>query len=86
MRDTQRGSELHGEEKREVGDIGDQEEEGGIKRRESSLASNQSPICSLHSGTLREVYRITQRREEGGRRWRRPGGEAGESKRERQIQ
>ena len=29
VRDTQRGSELHGEEKREEGDIGDQEEKKG---------------------------------------------------------
>ena len=65
MRDTQRGSELHGEEKREVGDIGDQEEEGGIKRRESSLASNQFSMCSSQSETPREVHGVTQGREEG---------------------
>ena len=38
---------------------------GGIKRGESSLASNQFPICSPQSGTLREVHRVTQRREKG---------------------
>ena len=65
---------LHGEEKREEGDIGDQEEKGGMKRGERNLAINQFPTCSLYSGALREVHRITQRRENGGRRQRWPGG------------
>jgi len=42
----------------------------GIKRRESNLDSNQFPICSPQSGTLREIHGVTQRREEGGRRQR----------------
>ena len=54
--------ELHREEKREDGDRGDQEEKRGIKRGESNLGSNQSPM----SGTLREAHRVTWRREEGG--------------------
>ena len=37
----------------------------GIKMRESKLASNKFPMCSLQSGTLREIHRVTQRREEG---------------------
>ena len=32
VRDTQRGSELHGEEKREEGDRGDQEEKRGNQK------------------------------------------------------
>ena len=28
-----------------------------VKRRETDLASNQFPICSPQSGTLREVHR-----------------------------
>ena len=37
VRDTQRDSELHGEEKREVGDRGDQEEKrGSQKERDKS--------------------------------------------------
>ena len=37
VRDTQRGSQLHGEEKREEGDRGDQEEKrGDQKRREQA--------------------------------------------------
>ena len=38
------------------------------------------------SGQLRDVHGVTQRREEGGRRQRRPGGEKGESKRKKQFQ
>ena len=59
---------------------------GGIKRGESKLAINQFPMCSPQSGPLREVHRVTQRKEEGGRRQRCPGGEKGESNGERQIQ
>ena len=32
VRDTQRGSQLHGEEKEEEGDIGDQEEKRGSQK------------------------------------------------------
>jgi len=59
---------------------------GGIKRGENKLASNHFPLCSPQSGPLRDVHGVTQRREEGGRRQRWPGGEKGESKGERQIQ
>ena len=41
-------------------------------------------MCSPQSGSLRDVHRFTQRREEGERRQRWPG--EGESKGERQIQ
>ena len=37
---------------------------GGIKMRESKLASNHFPMSSLQSGPLRDVHRVTQRREE----------------------
>ena len=47
---------------------------GGIKRGESKLASNHFLMCSPQSGSLRDVHRVTQRREEGGRRQRWPGG------------
>ena len=43
-------------------------------------------MCASQSGPLRDVHRVTQRREEGGRRQRWPGGEKGESKGEIQIQ
>ena len=47
---------------------------GGIKRGESKLASDHFPMCSPQSGPLRDVHRVTQRRKEGGRRQRWPGG------------
>ena len=78
-------TEIHGEEKKEEGDRGDQEEKKGIKRGESKLASNHFPMCSAQSGSLRDVHGITQRREEGGRRQRWAGGEKGESEGERKI-
>ena len=59
---------------------------GGIKRGESKLASNHFPMCSPQSGPLRDVHRVTQRREEGGRRQTQPGGAKGESQGERQVQ
>ena len=43
-------------------------------------------MYSPQSGRLRDVHRITQRREEGGKRQRWPGGEKVESKGERQFQ
>ena len=55
VRDTQRGS--HGEEKREEGERGDQNEIGGIKRRERQLASNGFLICAPHFGPLRDIHR-----------------------------
>ena len=67
-------TELHREEKREEGDRGGQEEKRGIKRGESKLASNHFPMYSPQSGSLRDVHGVTQKREEGGRRQRWPGG------------
>ena len=53
----ERFTKVHGEEKREEGDKGDQEK-WGIKRGESNLASNQYSLYSPQSGTLREVHEI----------------------------
>ena len=47
---------------------------GEIKRGESKLASNHFLMCGPQSGPLRDVHRVIQRREEGGRRQRWPGG------------
>ena len=47
---------------------------GGIKRGENKLASNHFLICAPQSGLLTDVHRVIQRREEGGRRQRWPGG------------
>ena len=69
VRDTQRGWVTWRKE-----EVGLQEIEvtrrrrGGIKRGDSNPASNQLPICSPQSGTLRDVHGVTQRRESGGRR------------------
>jgi len=41
---------------------------GGIKRGQSKLASNHFPMCTPQSGSPRDVHRVTQRREERGKR------------------
>ena len=63
-------TELHREKKREEGDRGDQEEKGGIKRRETDSASNQFLKCSPQPGTHKETHRDGWRREGGLRRYR----------------
>ena len=74
VRDTQRGSQLHGEEKREEGDRGDQDEMRWNQKGESKLTSNHFLMCAPQSGPLRDVHGVIQRKEEGGRRQRWPGG------------
>ena len=49
---------FHREEKREEGDRGDQEENGGVKMRETDLASSQFPKCSPHLGIPKESHRV----------------------------
>ena len=66
--DTQRGSQSYMEKRRGRREIEVTRRRGGVKMEESNLASNQFPICSPQSGTLREVHGVTYRREEGGRR------------------
>ena len=67
--DTQRGSQSYVEKIKERREIEvTRRRRGGIKRGESQLASNHFPMCSPQSGPLRDVHRVTQRREEGG--WR----------------
>ena len=52
--------ELYREEKREEGDRGGQEDKRGeSKDGENNLGSNQFPMCSSYSGTLRDVYGVT---------------------------
>jgi len=59
MRDTQRGSQSYMERRRGRREIEvTRRRRGGIKRGVSNLASNQFPICSSQSGTLREVHRV----------------------------
>ena len=60
VRDTQRGSKSYMEKKGESREIAvARRRRGEIKRGESSLASNQFPLCSPQSGTLREVHSVT---------------------------
>ena len=73
--DTQRGSQSYMEKRRGRREIEvTRRRRGGIKRGESKLASNHFPMCSPQSGPLRDVHGVIQRREEGGRRQRWPGG------------
>ena len=56
-------TELYREEKREEGDIGDQEDKkGGIKTNETDPASNQFPKCSPPSGTHRDSQSWVEKR------------------------
>ena len=75
VRDTQRGSQSYIEKRRRRRKIEvTRSRRGKIKTGESKLASNHFTMCSPESGSLRDVHGITQRREEGGRRQRWPGG------------
>ena len=70
VRDTQRGSQSYMEKRsgrREI-DV-TRRRRGGIKRGESSLATNQFPMCSPQSGALRELQELhrEEKREEGDR-------------------
>ena len=59
VRDTQRGSQNYMERRRGRREIEvTRRRRGGVKRGESILASNQFPMWSPQSGTLREIYRV----------------------------
>ena len=69
VRDTQRGSQSYTEKRRGRREMEvTRRRREGIKRGESKLASNHFPMGSPPSGPLRDVHRVTQRREEGRRR------------------
>ena len=74
VRNTWRGTQSYMEKRkgRRVIEV-TRRRRGGIKKGESKLASNHFPVCSPQSGSLRDVHRVTQRREEGRRRQRWPG-------------
>ena len=75
VRDIQRDSQSYTKKRRGRREIEvTRRRRGGIKRGESKLASNHFPMCSPQSGPLRDVHGVIQRREEGGRRQRWPGG------------
>ena len=62
-------TELYIEEKREEGDRGGQEDKRGESKGERQIQPVISfPKCSPLSGTHKEILRIGQRREGGGRR------------------
>ena len=57
--DTQRASQSYMQKRRGRREIEvTRRKRGGIKRGESNLASNQFPIFSPQSGTLREVHGV----------------------------
>ena len=59
VRDTQRGSQSYMEKRRGRREIEVTRRRRGVfKRGESKLSSNQFPICSSLSGTLREVHGV----------------------------
>ena len=75
VRDTWRGTQSYMEKRRGRREIEvTRRRRWGIKRGENKLASNHFPMFSPQSGTLRDVHRVTQRTEEGGKRQRWPEG------------
>ena len=72
--DTLRGSQSYMEKRRGRREIEvTRSRRGGVKRGESSLASNQFPICSPHSKRFKEFHR-EGKREKGDRVNKRRGG------------
>ena len=75
VRDTQRGSQSYMEKKRWRREMEvTRRRRGGIKRGESKLASNHFLTCAPQPGPFRDVHGVIQRRKEGGKRQRWPGG------------
>ena len=68
VRDTRRDSQSYMEKRRGRKEIEvTRRRRGGVKRRETDLASNQFPKCSPQPGTPKEIHRVGQRRERGER-------------------
>ena len=62
MKDTLRVSQSYMEKRRRRREIEvTRRRRGGIKRGKSNLASNQFPMCSPQSGTLREFHGVPQK-------------------------
>ena len=77
VRDIQRGSQSYMEKRRGRSEIEmTRRRRGGIKRRESNLASNQFPMCSPPPRIPKEIHRVGERRgrEEIEVTWRRRKG------------
>ena len=58
MEHSERFAELHREEKREKEIEVTRKRRGGVKRRETNLASNQFPKCYPQPRTPREIHRV----------------------------
>ena len=54
----ERFTELHGDEKREEGERGDQVEKRGNQKGREQARHNHFPMCSPQSGLLRDVHRV----------------------------
>jgi len=60
VRDTWRGTQSYMEKRRGRREIEvTRRRRGGIKKRESKLASNHFPTCPPQSGSLRDVHGVT---------------------------
>ena len=71
VRDTQKGLLSYMEKRRGRREIKvTMRRRGGIKRGESNLASNEILMCCPQPETPREVHGVTNRRQEGGKRYR----------------
>ena len=82
VRDTWRGTQSYMEKSKGRREIGvTRRRKGGIKSSKSKLASNHFLMCTPQSEPLRYDHGVIQRREEGGRRRRWPGGLKGGIKR-----
>ena len=69
VKDTQRGSQSYMEKRRGRREIEvTRRRRGGVKRGEANVISNQFPKCSPQPRTPREIHRVKERREGGGRR------------------
>ena len=73
--------ELYREEKREGVVRGDWNEMRWDQKRREQASQYHFLMCAPQSGLLRDVHRVIQRRGEGGRRQRWPGGLKREMKR-----
>ena len=69
VRGTQRGLQSYMEKKRGRREIEvTRRRRGGVKVRETDLASFQFPKCSPQPRIPKEIHSVGQRRERGGRR------------------
>ena len=75
VRETWRGSQSYMEKRRGQREVELTTKRGGMKWGNGKPAINHFPMCPPQSGPLRDVHRVKQRREVGGRRQRDRGGQ-----------